>query len=204
MKKLTMLLLVIALVFSAALAEPLSKSALFGSWSDSNYTNETIGLGFTVDDWHLYSQEEIMAANQWQNIVTDEQVAEMVASAQQFMIMQAERADKLQNVNIGMQDMSEYAAMIPYLDMDEFVGIQVSQVKTALEGMSVTDFQAEQGVYTVGDEEWHGFTGSYTLMGIPMHVRQAYVFRDTYLVIITATTALEDNTGDIYARFYAI
>ena len=60
MKKLTMLLLVIALVFSAALAEPLSKSALFGSWSDSNYTNETIGLGFTVGDWHLYSQEEIM------------------------------------------------------------------------------------------------------------------------------------------------
>lgn len=54
----------------------------------------------------------------------------------------------------------------------------------------------------IEDQEYSGYIFGYEIMGLRLYSRCAMLIRDEYLVTITATSAFEDKTEEIFQHFY--
>lgn len=141
MKKITVLLLAMAMVLSLAacnfaeLAAQLTPSAdpavVMGSITEDRYTNTLFGFTFQLpEDWAFATREE-MAQLAGVSVDTYEEtaVAEQLSARQTVMTMQAWNAEGLPNVNLNVQFIGGGTQMT----MDAYTEMVATQMPAAME-----------------------------------------------------------------------
>ncbi len=172
----------------------------FGTVSGNTYENTFIGLSCTLDDsWYILSREEVAALSGiTSEIVTDEDLKQLMSDSGAVMDFYAMKDDGLTTVNITITDLgisvgnsSEQAvveAMLPTLE-STFTSMGYSNLELTTE---TVEFAGSSHPCIVISAE---------LSGASIFQRQVFLLVDHYSVTVTSSTFNEDGTTAIFDAF---
>ena len=201
-RKSTAILLVLAFIFMLmpAQAETADTDPLFGVISGDTYENTFIGLGFRLEGWYFDSDEEIEKYNNMAKNVIAGELRE--SFAKQAVIVLVESPEKTQNVNISVQNMQQYASVYEQVGVQAIAEAGVDQMKSNLELSGLGDVQLTVGTADIGGKEVTCFDGEYTMSGIRMYMKQLWLFRDGFQVMVTHTATEPGMADETFSHFY--
>lgn len=172
----------------------------FGTVSGNTYENTFIGLSCTLDDsWYILSREEVAALSGiTSEIVTDEDLKQLMSDSGAVIDFYAMKDDGLTSVNISITDLgisvgssSEQAvveAMLPTLE-STFASMGYSNLELTTE---TVEFAGSSHPCIVVTAEFNGSQ---------IFQRQVFLLVDHYSVNVTSTTYQEDGTTDVFDAF---
>ena len=199
--KLTAIVLVILsmCMMMSAQAETVTADTLFGEVKDATYENTFLGLSCTMEGWHYYTDEEIEQVNQMTKAALSDELAELLN--RNIAIMMAQSPDSMQNVNIQIQNVKDYADIYNMLGLQYVAENSLTGFEGTLNSAGFTDIQLEVGELSIGDHTFTCVRGEYKLLDRQLYFKQLWDLRDIYLVTVTATAIQEDTTDEIFSKF---
>ncbi len=204
MKKIICLLmtLVLCLAVGAGFAEPAEDIGVFGELDGAKYENAAMGIGCVFDGWNYHSQEEILATYNLVQSSSSEEVAEMLKNNTSIIVMYAESADQLQNVNLVLD--SNAAPFVQAYGEDEYFQQLIQLYEQVAPGQGWNDFTSEVIERQIGGKTLKGLKNSYTMKGIQIYQTQLAWLDGEFVNIITATSYYSDNCDSITEHFYTL
>lgn len=175
---------------------------LFGTVNQDTYENAFLGLGCTLEGWHYYSDEELEGVNQRTKEALSDEFDNLVD--QSIGIMMAEQPGGKQNVNIQLQNVKNYVSVYETYGIHTVAENSMSGFQLTLQAAGFTDIQLEVTEQTIGDKTFTCVLGQYKLKGVQIYFRQTWDVHDIYLVTVTATSILEDNTEEVFSKFFLL
>ena len=208
MKKIFGILL--ALVLCAAVccgtAETATVADWFGTIDGSVYENPMVGLGCDLDGWRYFTQDEILESSKMTEEILHEDLAELVKEATSVIVMQAEKNDGLQTVNIAVQEFSAYMATVEAVGMETVLEIVKEQV--ILPAFRIqpgfSDVTAEIVQREIGGTAFYAIRAKGTYYGFSFFQEQIAFLRGDYLAYLTISTFTEDAVDEAVSHFYLL
>ncbi len=175
----------------------------FGSTAGGTYTNDYIGIGCKLDStWTFKSDEEILELNNLTKDLLDEDIAELLESAQVIYDMMAVHSSGMDNVLINLEKTSVLQAALT--DLKAMLEQTVPTVESALTGMGYTNFAWEVGEATIDGKRFAALKNSSQINGLTMY-QLTLVFRcNQHLASLCISTYGEDKTNQILNTFYLL
>ncbi len=175
----------------------------FGSTAGGTYTNDYIGIGCKLDSsWTFKSDEEILKLNNLTKDLLDEDIAELLESAQVIYDMMAVHSNGMDNVLINLEKTSVLQAALT--DLKAMLEQTVPTVESALTGMGYTNFAWEVGEATIDGKRFAALKNSSEINGVTMY-QLTLVFRcNQHLASLCISTYGEDKTNQILNTFYLL
>lgn len=174
-----------------------------GKTEDLVYENKFIGIGCTLENnWHFYSDEEIMELNNYTADVAGEEFEEIMQNADLIYDMYAISDNQLDNINVNLEKMSKLRLGSLIIEDELEKGIPV--LEDAFKNMGYSNFQAELDTVSIEGEELTCLYTSAEIDGLKMYQKIFPIKCNGYLATITVTTYEENTVDSIMERFYFI
>ena len=125
-------------------------------------------------------------------------------ASENIAVMAAETADSLQNVNIQLRNVAQYTSVYNEVGLVSIAQSSLDQFKESLEASGMNDVDTHLDSVNISGEDIPGIGGSYTLSSYPIYFMQLWILRGDFLVYLTATTILEDQTEEVLSHFYLL
>ena len=177
---------------------------LFGKEENGVYENEFLGLGFNMEGWRGYNENEELLAAQIGKAVVPDDMSKMLEESGIIPIAEFKAGDGSGNFNINANNLGDTASIINAVGLDYMLDSFKDLYKTELSKLAVENLELETAVTKIGDQEFPGLKASYDMLKIHMFMRQFMFIRGTYLVTVTITTIDEAETEKIAQRFYLL
>ena len=175
-----------------------------GEITETQYTNEALGIVFTLaEDWRFATNEEIALALQIGiDIVADdaESFRQMMQEQPFFFDVMALDSTGMKNFNINYNDMVQMG-LPPLMSESSISAATEMQFKDM---STYRDAEFEQGTHNLGSMEYVTLSIDATETPLGMYQRQYYKKLDTHLVIITISgISMEsvDGIADMFEPF---
>ena len=204
MKKIICLLmtLVLCLAVGSSLAEPAEDIGVFGKLDGAKYENAAMGIGCVFDGWNYHSQEEILATYNLVQSSSSEEVAEMLKNNTSIIVMYAESADQLQNVNLVLD--SNAAPFVQAYGEDEYFQQLIQLYEQVAPGQGWNDFTSEVIERQIGTKTVKGLKDSFILNGVKVFQKQLAWLNGDYVDILTVSCYLTDDCDSVLEHFYLL
>lgn len=162
-----------------------------GTYEDSVYRNESIGIGFRLPaGWHFYSEQELAELNQQykeSNITFDMFAANNAILGNVSLNVEKMDAEELEGLNLGTQ-----------------LAEDAPEVGAQLEEAGYTDFDYQIGMANVSGEMHNALYTSAKIEGQPMYQLAFQKKCDGYLVTATITSFFQDARQDLLSQFFLL
>ena len=197
-----LLVITLVLMMMPVQADTIETADLLGTITGETYENSFLGIGCRLEGWHYYTDEEIEETNQ----ITMENLAAEIRklASENIAVMAAETADSLQNVNIQLRNVAQYTSVYNEVGLVSIAQSSLDQFKESLEASGMNDVDTHLDSVNISGEDIPGIGGSYTLSSYPIYFMQLWILRGDFLVYLTATTILEDQTEEVLSHFYLL
>ncbi|MBR6165342.1 MAG: hypothetical protein IKQ45_05390 [Clostridia bacterium] len=197
-----LLVITLVLMMMPVQADTIETADLLGTITGETYENSFLGIGCRLEGWHYYTDEEIEETNQ----ITMENLAAEIRklASENIAVMVAETADSLQNVNIQLRNVAQYTSVYNEVGLVSIAQSSLDQFKESLEASGMNDVDTHLDSVNISGEDIPGIGGSYTLSSYPIYFMQLWILRGDFLVYLTATTILEDQTEEVLSHFYLL
>ena len=151
-RKMTAIILVIVslCITMSVQAETVTTEMLFGELKNDTYENAFLGLGCTMEGWHYYTDEEMEKVNQGTKEALSHEFDEMID--RNIGIMMVERTDGMQNANIQLQNVKNYAATYNMIGLQSVAELTLDGFKSTLEAAGFTDVQLTVNECNIGGQ----------------------------------------------------
>ncbi len=224
MKKLLVMLLVLAMAFSfaacdtseniegeiipggdatptaTATAAPTDKGGIStGTTSEFRYVNGFIGITCTLDsDWTFKTDAEIKELNQQAMDMSGLDYSEALENATLVYGMVATYKNNMDTVSVTLEKLSGVGLLITESD---YLASTQQTIKEPLENMGLTNLQVELGEATIAGEKHPVLFVEGDFNGVKMYEKLAVIKCDGYMASITVCTWMENTCDDILAKF---
>lgn len=197
-----LLVITLVLMMMPVQADTIETADLLGTITGETYENSFLGIDCRLEGWHYYTDEEIEETNQ----ITMENLAAEIRklASENIAVMVAETADSLQNVNIQLRNVAQYTSVYNEVGLVSIAQSSLDQFKESLEASGMNDVDTHLDSVNISGEDIPGIGGSYTLSSYPIYFMQLWILRGDFLVYLTATTILEDQTEEVLSHFYLL
>ena len=187
------------------------RALTLGVVEGNTYTNAYAGFGCTLDaGWTILPADQIQELPALvKDAVDGTAVGEAMQDVQQFTDMMAENAEQLTNMNILFQKLGvDERLMYKLLDEEAVVDATLSQKDAMIEAytaMGLNVSSIEKVTVTFLGEEHFAMKTVAEIQGLTCYMLQ--MFRHDlgeYMVTMTLTSYLEDNTDSMLDLFFAV
>lgn len=198
--------LVLALVMCLALGSTLAETTVdwFGTINGSVYENAVAGFGCNLEGWTYATQEEIIETTNLTKEQLTEDLAKAMEEAQSVTVMMANSADQMQNVNLALQDISEYSTIYESIGMDGLLTLIKGQMETAYAAQGMKDVVLDIIQVDISGKSFYAMQASCTYMGVPVYQKQLADIKGNNMIMLTVTTYLSDGCDEVLANFYTV
>ena len=179
---------------------------IYGSFSGARYENGVFGIGFEMNGWSFKTKEEIAELYDQAVSITTGELKEKLKNSTAVTIMYGESADSMDNVCVQVKDfdMQGYETDDEFTDrlLDEVIG----PMNSMLEGSGIEDLSITKSTVELfgKDTPCLAISGSYYGI-LAVNIRQAYFFLGDYIMVITASSYVNDTRAENVCRgFYLI
>ena len=186
----------------ATTSDDISGAELFGKEENGNYENAFIGLGFKLEDWHLYTDEEIDAMNNLSKALLTEDYSKMMEQIDVIYVMMAVDSATGTNINIALNNLGGMASIYDVMGMEYIATNNVDPSISMMKASGYQDVAVEYAKTTIDGEEYHGLATSYKLQAFNMKSRLIMFIRDRYLVSVTVTGFTDEAVNECFERLY--
>ena len=167
------------------------------------YENKFIGIGCTLEsDWYFYTDEEIMALNNYTAGVAGEEYAEIMEGSELIYDMYAMNDNQYDNINVNLEKMnrSELDSLVIADAFKESIPI----LRDTYENMGYTDWTGEVSTVNIEDKEYTCIYSTGKIQGLEMYQKTFSMKCSGYLASVTITTYGEDKVDSLAERFYFV
>lgn len=208
MKKIIALVLalVMCLAFGSTLAETTAGTTVdwLGTVNGSVYENAVAGFGCNLEGWTYATQEEIIATQELTKEQLTEDLAKAMEEAQSVTVMMATSADQMKNVNLAIQDVSEYISIYESIGMDGLLTLIKGQMETAYAAQGMKDVVCDIIQVDISGKSFYAMQVSCTYMGVPVYQKQLADVKGNNMIMLTVTTYFSDGCDEVLANFYTV
>lgn len=176
-------------------------AALLGIYEYGTYTNEYADLRCRMDDtWAMYTAEELSQLQSIVGEILDESGARQVLeSSGSVTVCCGYSTDGLQNYNINVQNIGLLYGTL--LNGESYVDMTIPQMEELLPSMGYQNLTLQKVTVPF-------LGGSYTALAIEAIIEEIPIYQlqvgytvGSNLIILTASSYLENTTEDILAMF---
>ncbi len=201
----------LALVLVLALLSGCAGKELFrsGSVENGTYTNETLGIGCTLDsDWSVATEEEIAATfGMAKELIEQAETGVDLEDADTFTDLYVYTDEGQKNINVQVQTLSalEGGAMGEMSEeeiLDNILPILEETMESAYAGFGTVTCEKADARFL--GEDHKVITMVTTTQEANMYQKQAYLPHGRYVAIITCTSVGEDTTDEMLEFFYKV
>ena len=204
MKRATILLLALVMVFTLAAISPAARAEdNFGTGTiqDNVYWNETMKIGCALDEtWYFYSEEEIMETNGMTADMLEGKIAEMIENGGAITDMFAQNLETGATVNVVFDRVSLPDSLL--YNEKSYIDASTATLEEALTQMGIEDV-----AFTVQEAEFLGethtilqITGLYS--GVPVYEQVAVVKDGRNFTVVSAFSMLEGEAEEVLSCFF--
>lgn len=181
-------------------AEEELDTEILGTYEDGMYTNTVLGIQGAFDEnWYIATREERMALyGATAEIITDEDLAELLRNANYVSAFYASYNGSGDNVNIGLEKLG-----IWWGDEEEYTEASMESLQTGLESMGLSDVTVVSAPYTIDGVEHAGLKVHGLIEGTDFYEWLVCIRAGQYMGIITAGSHSEDLTETFLAQFHS-
>lgn len=174
----------------------------FGAVNSNIYENKFIGIGCKLDsNWTFYDDEQIKQINNISADVLDEDIADMINSADIIYDMYASYSDGLSNININLENIG--ALQYVSFDVAENYEKAGSVLRDSYENMGYSIDRMEPVKIEIDGKEFDGMNVQASSDSLVMYQTLfGTKCGGKYVASITVTSFNEDITQDIVDTFY--
>ena len=176
--------------------------SVFGKKVNGNYENEFLGLGFKLNDWHLYSEQELAEVNQVSNGFITTKVKEDIGLADNLTIMMAQAPDSNASINIVLRNKKEYMDAIKTAGVDAVISGSLDASRDMYTQMGFQNVKADSAKIRIEQQDYSGMSVYYEAQGVPTYLKQIALIRGDSMAYITISSLNEDTTDAIVQRLY--
>ena len=176
--------------------------SVFGKKVNGNYENEFLGLGFKLNDWHLYSEQELAEVNQVSNGFITTKVKEDIGLADNLTIMMAQAPDSNASINIVLRNKKEYMDAIKTAGVDAVISGSLDASRDMYTQMGFQNVKADSAKIRIEQQDYSGMSVYYEAQGVPTYLKQIALIRGDSMAYITISSLNEDITDAIVQRLY--
>ncbi len=200
----------LALVTLLALLSGCGGKELFraGSVENGTYTNETLGIGCTLDSgWTVASEEEIAATfGMAKELIEQAETGVELDDADTFTDLYVYADEGAKNINIQVQTLGalEVGALgeISEEELLDEVLPMLEETMTSAYASYGAALTCEKADARFLDEDHKVIFMVTETPEVNMYQKQAYLIQGRYVAIITCTSVGEDATDDLLELFY--
>lgn len=162
-----------------------------GKISESSYTNETIGLSFTLPDgWRFFTDDEIAELN---SSVADKTNLDLNASVYDMYAIDSSGNNVI--VTVTRSDIYTNQNLDTYLTLAE------SSILSPLEELGLQINDAGSTTVVLDGEEITGYYIDSSTQGVSLYQLMGLYVKNGYLVSIAGTTLFTDNSAELFEYF---
>lgn len=187
MKKSVILIILALCLAVTACAETPAAGTVLGEVKDGVYENEYFGVVLNLEGWHYYTEEEIATINQLTKELGDENLQKLMEEGMQATLMIANDPGNSLNVNFAALNLKDNIAVFRTVGMDTVLQASIPTYQQQLEQTGATDLQLRVDHVSVGEETVTCLAGDYKLLGSHLYMKQLWLLRGDYVVMLTIT-----------------
>ena len=204
--KIFLLVLLALSLAAAACAQAVTADDILGTVDGNIYENRMIGLGCTFDagSWHYQSEDEIAATNKLAKAMMNDDLLKMVETAQNVTVMAVQSGTGIENVNVQIQNVKDYVSVYESVGLKYVANLTIDQFKQALESLGYSNLTMTIGDTVIGGETFTCLDAAGILAGVQVYMKQVWMISGEYMIYITATSGLTNNTDDLISHFYLL
>lgn len=175
-----------------------------GVTKDRTYTSEFLGLSCTIpEDWDYYTEDQMKEMNKVvYDAMGDGNLKEAIANADIIYDMFAVNQATRQNINIIIENMGFRYGTV--LNESTYLNMSVEQVKSALEGIGITDITAERNTVEMAGETREGILITGNSQGMAIYEQLVAISNGNHMACITFTCFDENTLADMQGYFAAL
>ena len=188
MMKRSMILILLALCLAVtACAETAATENFLGEVTDGVYENGYLGVVLNLEGWHCYTEEEIAQVNQLVKGLGNEDIQQAMEQGMQATLMIASSPDNRANINMSALNLKDSIAVFRSAGIDVMLQASIPTYQQQLEQTGATDLQLRVDHVSVGEETVTCLAGEYKLLGSHFYMKQLWLLRGDYAVMLTIT-----------------
>ena len=184
------------------ISEDIDSVSVFGKKVNGNYENEFLGLGLKLNDWHLYSEQELAEVNQVSNDFIATKVKEDIGLADNLTIMMAQAPDNNASINIVLRNMKEYMDAIKTAGVDAVIAGSLDASRDMYTQVGFQNVKVDSAKIRIEQQDYPGMSVYYEAQGVPTYLKQIALIRGDFMAYITISSLNEDTTDAIIQRLY--
>ena len=174
-----------------------------GSNDGAKYESKFLGLGCTLPEgWTFYDDAKIRELNKSTMDLAGDEYAELMKDAQVVYDMFASDAQGVNNVNVALEKVDRL--QLAALDIKKNYDNLVPTLKQSFENMGYTDIQYEIAEVTVDGKKYPALNFTAKIGDAVMYQTSISKKCNGYLASIAITTYNENTVSDILGKFYHI
>lgn len=175
-----------------------------GSYADGVYINDYLGVRCALDEnWTVFSAQELASLNGMvAELMTDEDLAEQLASSNSVQLFYAMADEGLVTLNIGIENLGILYGTL--LDEQSYADRSVDLLVSALESAGMENVTAGTTTVTFAGGEHVCVTVHGTFYDVDVYEQIVCVKMGSYMALYTAASYYEDITTDLLDLFTAI